>query len=306
MSSVSTKVSFSSLFNPSQVLCNIESDQRDLAIMELLRKLAYEHGVGNVSEVFEEVIKREKEMSTVITEGIALPHARIASVSELVVGVATSISGIEWTDNSKVNVIILLLIPKEQPGLYLQAISALASICNVTDSATQISNLTSSEDLWRYFDRGGIVLPDYICAGDVMRDVDVKLYENDTLEKAIDYFIKYNYLSLPVVDTNNELIGVVSAQELLKVVLPDYILWMDDLSPILNFEPFAEILRRESMTWLAEIMTTQVPSIQITAPAVQIAKEMTRIDATRVYVLEGKILKGVISLRGFLSKVLRE
>ncbi len=306
MSSVSTKVSFSSLFNPSQVLCNIESDQRDLAIMELLRKLAYEHGVGNVSEVFEEVVKREKEMSTVITEGIALPHARIASVSELVVGVATSISGIEWTDNSKVNVIILLLIPKEQPGLYLQAISALASICNVTDSATQISNLTSSEDLWRYFDRGGIVLPDYICAGDVMRDVDVKLYENDTLEKAIDYFIKYNYLSLPVVDTNNELIGVVSAQELLKVVLPDYILWMDDLSPILNFEPFAEILRRESMTWLAEIMTTQVPSIQITAPAVQIAKEMTRIDATRVYVLEGKILKGVISLRGFLSKVLRE
>ena len=306
MTTVSTKVKFSSLFSPNHVLCNIESDQRDLAIMELLRKLAYEHGVGNVSEVFEEIIKREEEMSTVIAEGIAIPHARIASVSELVVGIATSKDGIGWTDESKVKVIILLLIPKEQPGLYLQAISALASICNTQGSSESISELLSSEELWRYFDRGGLILPDYICAGDVMRDVEIKLYENDTLEKAIDYFVKYNYLSLPVVDTNNELIGVVSAQELLRVVLPDYILWMDDLSPILNFEPFAEILRRENMTWLAEIMTTEVPSIQITAPAVQIAKEMTRINATRVYVLDGKELKGVISLRGFLSKVLRE
>ena len=306
MTSVSSKVKFSSLFTQSQVLCNIESDQRDLAIMELLRKLAYEHGVGNVSEVFDEIIKRETDMSTVISPGIAIPHARIASVNELVVGVATSKSGVEWTDKSPVKVIILLLIPKEQPGLYLQAISALASICSTPDSADTISDLTSSDELWRYFDRGGLILPDYICAGDVMREVEVKLYENDTLEKAIDYFVKYNYLSLPVVDINNELIGVVSAQELLRVVLPDYILWMDDLSPILNFEPFAEILRRENMTWLAEIMTTEVPSIQITAPAVQIAKEMTRINATRVYVLEGKKLKGVISLRGFLSKVLRE
>ncbi len=306
MASASTKVKFSSLFTPEQVLCAIESDKRDLAIMELLRKLAYEHGVGNVSEVFEEIVKREEEMSTVITSGIAIPHARISTVSELVVGIATSTKGIEWTDNSQISVIILLLIPKEQPGLYLQAISALASICNAPDSATSISNLTTSDELWRFFDRGGLILPDYICAGDVMREVDIKLHENDTLEKAIDYFVKYNYLSLPVVDTNNELIGVVSAQELLKVVLPDYILWMDDLSPIINFEPFAEILRRESMTWLAEIMTTEVPSIQITAPAIQIAKEMTRMNATRVYVLEDKQLKGVISLRGFLSKVLRE
>ncbi len=306
MASASTKVKFSSLFTPEQVLCAIESDKRDLAIMELLRKLAYEHGVGNVSEVFDEIIKREEEMSTVITSGIAIPHARISTVSELVVGIATSTKGIEWTDNSQIAVIILLLIPKEQPGLYLQAISALASICNAPDSATSISNLTTSDELWRFFDRGGLILPDYICAGDVMREIDIKLHENDTLEKAIDYFVKYNYLSLPVVDTNNELIGVVSAQELLKVVLPDYILWMDDLSPIINFEPFAEILRRESMTWLAEIMTTEVPSIQITAPAVQIAKEMTRMNATRVYVLEDKQLKGVISLRGFLSKVLRE
>ena len=29
---------------------------------------------------------------------------------------------------------------------------------------------------------------------------------------------------------------------LLKVCLPDYILWMQDLSPIINFEPFAELL----------------------------------------------------------------
>ncbi len=299
-------VCFSSLFNINHIICNIESDSRDLAIMEILRKLAYEHGVGNVSHVFDAVLAREEEMSTIIGPGIAIPHARVDSVNELVVGVATSQKGVQWPDGSVVKLLFLLIVPKENPGIYLQAVSALASVCGEPDAAEKIAAFTTPEEVWRYFERGGMVLPDYICAGDIMSEVEVSLSENDTLERAIDLFVKHYYLSLPVVDNAGELVGVVSAQEFLRVVLPDYILWMDDLTPIINFEPFAEILRRESMTWLAEIMTTDIATVQIESPAVQVAKEMTRLRTEIVFVLEGKILKGVITLRRFMDKVLRE
>ena len=55
----------------------------------------------------------------------------------------------------------------------------------------------------------------------------------------------------------DRLLPVATADALLKVCLPDYILWMQDLSPIINFEPFAELLRNEGKTWLADIMTSE-------------------------------------------------
>jgi CBS domain-containing protein len=42
------------------------------------------------------------------------------------------------------------------------------------------------------------------------------------------------------------------------------------------------------------------------APAVDVAKEITKHNARRAYVLRGKKLVGVITIQHFLNKVLRE
>ena len=134
----------------------------------------------------------------------------------------------------------------------------------------------------------------------------VKLKENDTLEKAIDLFITHSLIDVPVVDKDGDLVGVVTARELLKVCLPDYILWMDDLSPILHFEPFANVLRNESITWLTEIMSQNYAVVPENAPAIQVAQEMTKRNTQQAYVLREKNLVGVVTLPHFLNKVLRD
>jgi CBS domain-containing protein len=139
-----------------------------------------------------------------------------------------------------------------------------------------------------------------------MEPVTIKLQEHDTMERAIDLFVRHRVSEVPVIDKDGELIGVVSTHELLRVCLPDYVLWMDDLTPIINFEPFAQILRMESQTWLAEIMTSDYATIDENAPAVQVAKEITRQQTDIAYVMRGKVLVGIVSLATFLSKVLRE
>lgn len=300
-------VRFSSLFEPKEVLCQIEVDGRDALLDALLKMLAYERGIGNVGQALEAVLERESEMSTIVAPGIAMPHARLDSVDDLVIGVATSQKGVAYAEGSPpVHLAILILAPKTNPGLYLQAVSLLAAICNEPDTASTVSGLKSKEDVWRFFDRGGMVLPEHVCAGDIMRPCTAVLGEDDTLEKAITLFVRHDLIDLPVTDKEGHFVGVVTAHELLRVCLPDYILWMDDLSPILNFEPFAEILRNESNTWLAEIMTTEYATVPVDAPAVQVAKEVTRHHVEHAYVLKGKKLQGMVSLQGFLSKVLRE
>jgi CBS domain-containing protein len=201
---------------------------------------------------------------------------------------------------------ILILAPKVEPGVYLQAISSLAKVCLDPSTAQVVSELPSAKKVWKFFDSGGIVLTDIVRARDIMQPVDIKLQENDTLEQAIDLFVRYHRRDLPVVDKDDKLIGVVTTYELLKVCLPDYILWMDDLTPILNFEPFAGILRKESQTWLTEIMTDEYATVPEDAPAIQVAKEITRQRAGHAYVINEEKLVGVVSIEGFLSKVLRE
>lgn len=297
------------MFGPAQVLCQTDITDRDELILEMLRTLAYQRGIGNVDEAFAAVLQREKELPTIVAPGIAMPHARLEALDRIVVAVATSQKGIVY-DKSRpqdlVKLIILTLAPKDAPGAYLQTIAAIAKICKDPSTADTVASLPTPQKVWNFFDEGGMRLPEYLRARDVMDPIEARLAENDTLEHAIDLLVRHRLNELPVVDKDGDLVGVVSSHELLRVCLPEYILWMEDLTPIMNFEPFAQVLRKESQTWLTEIMTTEYPTVQVNEPAVQAAKQITRQQATRAYVLQGKRLVGVISLERFLSKILRD
>ncbi len=301
-------IRFSSLFTPEHIICQTKLTDRDAILSELLGRLAMAKGIGNVDEAYNAVIERENDIPTVVGPGIAMPHARLEAVNQIIVGIATSKEGINYAATVKGNVklIILTLVPKTAPGAYLQAMSSLAKICQDPDTAETVAQIEKPEEVWRFFDRGGIVLSEYLHACDIMTPVTVKLQEHDTLERAIDLFVRHRVRDVPVVDRDGDFIGVVTTHELLRICLPDYILWIEDLTPIINFEPFAEILRKESQTWLTEIMTTDYATVMENTPAAQVAKEFARRGVDHAYVLRDKKLIGVVSLAMFLNKILRE
>ena len=158
----------------------------------------------------------------------------------------------------------------------------------------------------RFFERGGMILPDYVCAADIMHREFTSLRNNDSLKTAIDCFIAQEISEVPVVDPEGDMVGIVSAGALLKVCLPEYLLWMSDLSPFLNFEPFTEVLRNEQSTWLSDILVREFASVQLKVPAISVAAEMTRRNASKCYVLDRKKLMGIIDLPIFLNKIFRE
>ncbi len=301
-------VRFSSLFTPEHVICHTDTTDRNQLLMEMLHKLAMVQGIGNVEQAYKELLERENQVPTVVGPGIAMPHVRLTAIDHIIVGIATSKDGIQYAGSTgmPVKLIILTLAPKSAPGAYLQAMSSLAKICHEPDTADKVAELAAPEKIWDFFDKGGVILTEHLQACDIMNPVTVKLYEYDTLERAIDLFVRHQVRDVPVIDKDGDLIGVVSTQELLRVCLPDYILWVEDLTPIINFQPFEEILRKESKTWLTEIMTFDYATVSEDAPAAQVAKEFARRRVDHAYVLRGKTLIGVVSLAIFLNKILRE
>ena len=304
---IKNSLALTSFFSADDILIHQEEGSRNQVIRHLLMHLANGHGMMEVDGYYNAIIERENANDTVVANGIAIPHARLDNLQRPYVGVATSAKGIPFAeDKPPVHLILLVLIPRDQPGLYLQILRSLASILRDRNAARTVSHLKGAEEVMRFFERGGMVLPEYVCAADIMRDELITLRNNDNLKTAIDCFISENLSEIPVVDRDGDMVGVVSAGTLLKVCLPDYLVWMSDLSPIVNFEPFTSVLRNEQNTWLSDILLNEYASVQMNAPAVSVAGEMTRRNASKCYVLNGKKLMGIIDLPIFLNKVFRE
>ena len=253
------------------------------------------------------VLSREKDGSTVIMDGLALPHARIEGLAQPRVAVATSERGVVWPgEDSPVHVIFLLLIPRDKPALYLQILRALTAALKDDATLRVVAAMTNAGDIYRFFESGKAYLPRYITAADIMSRDFLTLKDTDTLQTCVDTFIGHQVSEVAVLDRDGDLKGVVRAGELLRVCLPEYLLWMNDLTPIANFEPFAQVLENERRTWLSEILVKDFPVVTPDTPAVQVAGEMTRYRSSKCYVREGDKLVGIVRLPKFLNKIFRE
>jgi len=90
--------------------------------------------VSDVGAFVDAVMEREKLGSTALPGGIALPHARSATVTTPSVAVARLAAPVVFAEGRPaVDVALLIAAPDDAPELYLSLLSKLASAC-VTSS----------------------------------------------------------------------------------------------------------------------------------------------------------------------------
>ncbi|MDR1899748.1 MAG: PTS sugar transporter subunit IIA [Treponema sp.] len=101
------------------------STKRD-ALLELADNLANAPQVKNRQELAQEILKREELMSTAIGRGIAIPHIRLSSVTDLVVSVGvsrTDIVDFQTLDDEPVRLVFMIAAAYNQHAYYLQTLS---------------------------------------------------------------------------------------------------------------------------------------------------------------------------------------
>lgn len=300
-----TGLRLSAFFTARDVLTHLEGVSRDDCLRALVGRLADEKKISSASEVFDAVLQREKLLPTHLVPGLAVPHTRLVDINTLVLAVATSREGIDFDHGATANVVVLILTPVNQPGLYLQSLAAVATLFAGEDVLPKVTRLAKPEQVWDFFDKGDTKLPQYVTARDVMSTQFMSLRTTDYLERAIDLFAYERLFDIPVIDEDGDLAGILTEEELLRLALPEYILWLQDLSPILQFEPFAEITRNERTLRIAEVMSTEYAAVPEDAPAIQVARVLMQRAVRAVMVTRGKKLVGVITLSDFLTRILR-
>lgn len=297
-------IRFTSLFAPEDIIPDTDAATEDQVVRQLLERMALRYGIGNVDDAFAEVKARIADGGVVIAPDLAVPHVRLENANRLRLAIATSREGID-VGGRRARVIIQIVVPVDMPGAYMQTLQGIARVCDRDGAVDELAGMATARQIWDYFDAGGSRLPDHLEARHIMSEPAVTLQESDSLARAIDLFLEYNASELPVVDLDGELVGVVTTSQLVRVCMPEYLMWLEDMTPLLNFEPFAEVIRNESSTWLNDIMIDDFARVAEDSPAILAMKEIGTRQTNYAYVLRDRKLVGVIRLHEFLKRVLR-
>jgi fructose-specific phosphotransferase system IIA component len=117
-------ISLESVILPDRVVI-LKAANKDAAIEELATVIATSSEVKEADELLGAIREREKIMSTGIGLGIAIPHAKIPSVTDFVVALGKSSTGIEFNslDGKPVHFVVMIAGPDNQQERYLQLLA---------------------------------------------------------------------------------------------------------------------------------------------------------------------------------------
>jgi nitrogen PTS system EIIA component len=127
--SVFSIVQIQNILSPDRILFLNYSKKRD-SLVALAENLAGAPQIKSRQELVAEILRREELMSTAIGRGIAIPHVRLSSVTDLVVSVGVSQSDIidfQSLDDVPVRLLFMIAAAYNQHAYYLQTLSFFSS-----------------------------------------------------------------------------------------------------------------------------------------------------------------------------------
>jgi PTS system nitrogen regulatory IIA component len=122
----------------------LEETEKEAALKKLAENLGTAPQVKDRNELCAEILSRDALLSTAIGCGIAIPHVRLASVTDLVMSVGLSrvdIQGFEAIDGAPVRLLFMIAAAQNQHTYYLQT---LASFCTLLKEKTLRDGLLSA------------------------------------------------------------------------------------------------------------------------------------------------------------------
>jgi len=116
------------MFSKERVCFELKSGSKDDVISELTDILAADGKIIDKEKFKEAVMNREKEFSTGIGMGIAIPHGKSDAVAEASIAFGKSTKGIDYDsmDGEPAHFFFLIAVPTESNDVHLRALSEIS------------------------------------------------------------------------------------------------------------------------------------------------------------------------------------
>lgn len=140
----------SEIFPVSNIVLNLESEDKDELFEEMLEILLSSHPEINRSEALLALKEREEKMTTGIMPGVAAPHAICSSVDGVVGAIGISKSGIDYDalDDKPVKVVFMLLFAPTETERHLQIMKHFSGLLQYPDLYTSMIQKKSASEIF--------------------------------------------------------------------------------------------------------------------------------------------------------------
>ena len=124
------------------------SDKKEI-INELLDVLVKAGKIKDKEAAFNAVMDREEKMSTGMKHGIALPHGKSASITDLVACIGVSEKPVDFNalDQMPCRVFIMTLSPVEKTGPHLQFLAEVSLLFKSAEKRSEILEAKEPEEI---------------------------------------------------------------------------------------------------------------------------------------------------------------
>ncbi|HSH45002.1 MAG TPA: CBS domain-containing protein [Longimicrobiales bacterium] len=273
------------------------------AIQQLIRKLQDTGAVGPSDALMERVREDPMRDLVAVNRDVLLPHYRSSAVPALTMamGIAPDRipargAGAEPGLDIAPRVLALVLAPQEAATLYLQATSTLARLLRQPGMVDRLAAQPDAESVLAIPELQEMRVQPSLTVRDVMAHRVQTVPPDTTLRSTLDLMLRRRLHAVPVVGRKGEVLGMVTAADLMRVLLPhipragaedEEAETVRDAEDGLGARPVKEIMTRSVLCVSEELGVSE-------AAAMMINKDVEQIPVVREGAITGMVTRADI------------
>ncbi len=141
------------ILNPQVVTTELAGTTKQGIIEELLDLLMATGKVSDRAKALENLLARERKMSTGLQFGVAIPHAKTTAVKQLVACIGLKRDGVDFEalDGEPSRIFIMTLSPENRTGPHVQFLAEVSAILKSQAARDELLQCTSKQSLLKLF-----------------------------------------------------------------------------------------------------------------------------------------------------------
>jgi fructose-specific phosphotransferase system IIA component len=134
---------------PEHVKISLDGENKEDVIEELVSLLVATSDVSDADVIYEAVMSREREGSTGLEKGVAIPHAKSDAVKQLSIVIGISKGGVEFQaqDGKPSHLFFLMVAPTSESGPHVQAIAKIVKMIKLDKFRKKLLDAKKPEDV---------------------------------------------------------------------------------------------------------------------------------------------------------------
>lgn len=295
-----------SLIKQELVFFGLEGRSREEIYENLLEKMSDSAKLPlEPHELAKEMIGREDSIRMVYDKGFAFPHLRHPDLQDMTIaiGIPKTPVRLKANDITETRLIICCLVSESTSVIYLKTLAAIAKHLRVEGNLDRMISAGTPKALLEAI--GDVIVQPVLTAENVMSRSFVSLSPDDKLAEAVDIIASDGHHEIPVLDKAGLLLGKISVDSLIRKTIPEYVMMLENLNFLKEFEPFEALMKEESKLMVKDVMEKTDTEIKPEMPLIQLTVKLLKSKSHSLYVVEDKRLVGIITMIDLMRNVLR-